>query len=198
MAGRKSIFTPEMQELILNNFRHTGNLKNSAIRAGMSERSFYRWKDLCEKAKSGTLYRFWQEVTRAKANRLAMLASRHYLRSLGGVFRMPVYDSSFNLVCDQSGKPVTIAKVLPPDASAMWREMTLLDPETYDLQKKRNAPIPQPLDEPEHMQPSEMEDMFIAVARRMQAHALGVSYEPEKRAIDTTATPVDPKTKPDK
>jgi hypothetical protein len=196
MAGRKSIFTPEMQELILNNFRHTGNLKNSAIRAGMSERSFYRWKELCEKAKSGPLYRFWQEVTRAKADRLAMLASRHYLRSVGGVFRLPVYDSSFNLVCDQSGKPVTIAKVLPPDARATWREMTLLDPETYDLQKKRNAPIHQPLAEPEHLQSSEMEDMFIAVARRMQA--LGVSFEPERRAIDTTATPVDPRTKLDK
>jgi hypothetical protein len=91
MAGRKSIFTPEMQELILNNFRQTGNLKNSAIRAGMSERSFYRWKELCEKAKSGPLYRFWQEVTRAKANRLALLASRHYQRAVGGVFRLPVY-----------------------------------------------------------------------------------------------------------
>lgn len=197
MAGRNSIFTPEMQELILNNFRQTGNLKNSAIRAGMSERSFYRWKDVCEKAKSGTLYRFWQEVTRAKANRLALLASRHYQRAVGGVLRLPVYDTSFNPVIEH-GKPVTVAKVLPPDASAMWREMTLLDPETYDLQKKRNAPIPQPLDEPEHMQPSEMEDMFRSVARRMQAHALGVPYEPEKRAIDTTATPVDPKTKPDK
>jgi hypothetical protein len=196
MAGRKSIFTSEMRALILNNFRQTGNLKNSAIRAGMSERSFYCWNDLCENAKSGPLYHFWQEVTRAKANRLALLASRHYLRALGGVFPFQVYDSSFNLVCDQSGKPVTIQKVLLPDARAMWREMTALDPETYDLQKKRNAPIHQPLDTPEHLQPSEMEDMFIAVARRM--HADGVSFEPERRAIDTTATPVDPKTNPDK
>jgi hypothetical protein len=53
MAGRRSIFTSEMRALILNNFRQTGNLKNSAIRAGMSERSFYRWKDFCENAKSG-------------------------------------------------------------------------------------------------------------------------------------------------
>jgi hypothetical protein len=193
MAGRKSIFTPEMQALILKNFRQTGNLTNSAIRAGMSERSFFRWKERCENAKSGPLHRFWQEVTHAKADRLALLASRHYQRAVGGVFELPVYDSSFNLVCDQSGRPVTIRKPLLPDARAMWREMTALDPETYDLKKKRNAPVHQPLDPPEHLQPSEMEDMFISVARRMQA--MGLDFEPAKRAIETTATPVDPTTK---
>jgi hypothetical protein len=55
MAGRRSIFTPETQELILKYFRQTGNLKNSAIRAGMSERSFFRWKERCQNAQSGPL-----------------------------------------------------------------------------------------------------------------------------------------------
>jgi hypothetical protein len=52
MAGRRSIFTPETQALILKYFRQTGNLKNSAIRAGMSERSFFRWMARCQNARS--------------------------------------------------------------------------------------------------------------------------------------------------
>jgi hypothetical protein len=190
MAGRKSIFTPEMQELILNNFRHTGNLKNSAIRAGMSERSFYRWKELCEKAKSGPLYRFWQEVTRAKADRLAMLASRHYLRSVGGVFRMPVYDSSFNLVCDQSGKPVTIAKVLPPDARAMWREMTLLDPETYGPQRKA-AVSELPPSSQQYAKPRDLLPMLYDVMQRLKNRGIDFETHGIKPAIESTATSAD-------
>ena len=53
MAGRKSTFTAETQALILKHFKQTGNLKNSAIRAGMSERSYHRWKAHWENAKSG-------------------------------------------------------------------------------------------------------------------------------------------------
>jgi len=189
MAGRKSIFTSEMQELILNNFRHTGNLKNSAIRAGMSERSFYRWKELCEKAKSGPLYRFWQEVTRAKADRLAMLASRHYLRSVGGVFRMPVYDSSFNLVCDQSGKPVTIAKVLPPDARAMWREMTLLDPETYGPQRK--ITVSEAIDTSQYAKPRDLLPMLYDVMQRLKNRGIDFETHGIKPAIESTATSAD-------
>ena len=74
MAGRRSIFTPETQALILKYFRQTGNLKNSAIRAGMSERSFFRWKERCQNAQSGPLWRFWQELERARADRVALLA----------------------------------------------------------------------------------------------------------------------------
>jgi hypothetical protein len=189
MAGRKSIFTPEMQELILNNFRHTGNLKNSAIRAGMSERSFYRWKDHCEKAKSGPLCHFWQEVTRAKANRLALLASRHYQRAVGGVFRLPVYDSSFNPVIEH-GKPVTIPKVLPPDARAMWREMAVLDPETYGPQKKATVPeLPAPSQQ--YAKPRDLLPMLYDVMQRLKNRGIDFETHGIKPAIESTATSAD-------
>lgn len=190
MAGRKSIFTPEMQELILNNFRQTANLENSAIRAGMSERSFYRWKVLWEKAKSGPLYHFSQELKRAKANRLAMLASRHYLRAVGGVFRLPVYDSSFNLVCDESGKPVTIPKVLPPDARAMWREMAVLDPETYGPQKK--ATVPElPTSSQQYAKPRDLLPMLYDVMQRLKNRGIDFETHGIKPAIESTATSAD-------
>jgi hypothetical protein len=126
------------------------------------------------------------------ADRLALLAARRYQRAVGGVFELPVYDRSFNLVCDQSGKPVTIRKLLMPDSRAMWRELAVLDPETYDLQKKRNAPVDQPPDLTQYPKPRDLNEMFTSVMRRMKA--LGIDFEPAKPAIETSATPVDPTT----
>ena len=88
MAGRKSRFTPEMRALMLNNFRQTGNLKNSAIRAGMSERSVFRWKERCEKRQIRHPLPLLARGERVQsADRLALVASRHYQRAVGGVFR---------------------------------------------------------------------------------------------------------------
>jgi hypothetical protein len=36
---------------------------------------------------------------------MALLAVRHNQLATGGIIEIPVYDKSFNLVCDQSGKP---------------------------------------------------------------------------------------------
>ena len=94
MAGRKIMFTPEMQALILKYFRQTGNLKNSAIRAGMSERSFFRWKERWQNAQSGPLWRFWQDITRAREDRVALLAIRHNQLATGGIIEVPIYDRS--------------------------------------------------------------------------------------------------------
>src|SRR5712692_9385570 len=140
MAGRKSTFTPEMRALILKNFRQTGNLKNSAIRAGMSERSFYRWKERCKNAKSGPLWQLWQDIERAREDRVALLAVRHHQVALGGIIEVHTYDRFNNLICDQSGRPVTVRKFVMPNPKAMWRELTLHDPETYGPQEKTTVP----------------------------------------------------------
>jgi hypothetical protein len=191
MAGRKSTFTPETQALILKYFRQTGNLKNSAIRAGMSERSFFRWMGRCQNAQSGPLWRFRQEVERARADRVALLASRHHQMAIGGVIEVPTYDRFGNLVCDQSGKPVTARKLVMPNLKAIWREMALHDPETYGPQKK--ATVPElPVPSQQHAKPRDLQEMFISMVRRLKA--LGIDFEPAKPALETTATPVDPTT----
>jgi hypothetical protein len=190
MAGRKSIFTPEMQALILKHFRQTGNLKNSAIRAGMSERSFFRWMGRCQNAQSGPLWRFWQEFEHARADRVALLASRHYQMAIGGVIEMPVFDRFNNLVCDDSGRPVTVRKFVMPNPKAMWRELTLHDPETYGPQEK--ATVPELPVRSQSARPLDLREMFVSVMRRLKT--VGIDFELAKPAIETTATPVDPTT----
>jgi len=64
--------------LILKYFKQTGNLKNSAIRAGMSERSYHRWKAHWENAKSGPLWQFSQEISVRVPDWVALLAFRHH------------------------------------------------------------------------------------------------------------------------
>ena len=190
MAGRKSTFTPEVQALILKYFRQTGNLKNSAIRAGMSERSFYRWMERCQNAQSGPLWQFSQEITRARADWVALLAFRHHQGATGGVFEIPVYDRFFNLVCDSNGKPVTVRKLVMPNLKAIWRELTLHDPETYGPQEK--ATVPELPVRSQSARPLDLQEMFISVVRRLKAQ--GIDFKPAKPALETTATPVDPTT----
>jgi hypothetical protein len=190
MAGRKSTFTPETQALILKYFRQAGNLKNSAIRAGMSERSFFRWMGRCQNAQSGPLWRFWQEFERARADRVALLASRHHQMAIGGVIEMPVFDRFNNLVCDDSGRPVTVRKFVMPNPKAMGRELTLHDPETYGPQEKTTVPeLPV---RSQSARPLDLQEMFISVVRRLKAQ--GIDFKPAKPALETTATLVDPTT----
>jgi len=158
----------------------------------MSERSFYRWKERCENAKSGPLCRFREDVTHASADRLALLAARHYHLAVGGFVELPTYDKFFNLVCDQSGKPVTVRKLMMPNPRAMWRELALLDPETYGRQDKRNAVVYEPPASQQCARPLDLVELFASVGRRMKA--LGIDFEPAKPAIETSATPVDPTT----
>jgi hypothetical protein len=165
MAGRKSTFTPETQALILKHFRETGNLKNSAIRAGMSERSFFRWMARCQNAQSGPLWRFWQEIERARADRVALFAVRHRQGALGGVIEMPVYDLSNRLVCDQTGRPVSVRKFVMPNLKAIWRELALHDPETYGPQEKK-IKIAEPIDTSQYARPRDLLPMFYSVAKR--------------------------------
>jgi hypothetical protein len=66
-----------------------------------------------------------------------------------------------------------------PDSRAIWRELTHLDPETYDLQNKRKAPIHQPLAPPQHARPRDLELMFISMVRRLKA--IGVLENQSRR-----------------
>jgi hypothetical protein len=189
MAGRKPIFTPEMQALILKNFRQTGNLKNSAIRAGMSERSFFRWKERCQNAQSGPLWRFWQEFERARADRVALLASRHYQMALGGVIEMPVFDRFNNLVCDESGRPVTVRKFIAPNPKAMWRELAQHDPETYAGKKAIVPELPAPSQQ--YAKPRDLLPMLYDVMQRLKNRGIDFETHGIKPAIESTATSAD-------
>jgi hypothetical protein len=113
--------------------------------------------------------RFWQELERARADRVALLASRHHQMSIGGVIEMPNYDRFGNLVCDQ-GRPVTTRKLVMPNLRAIWRELALHDPETYGPQKKATVPeLPPPS---QHARPRDLMPMLYSVVQSLKARGL--------------------------
>jgi hypothetical protein len=181
-----------MQALILKNFRQTGNLKNSAIRAGMSERSFFRWMARCQNARSGPLWHFQQEVERLRADRVALLAVRHYQGAFGCITEVPQYDQFNNLVCDQNGRPVTVRKFLPPNLRAIWRELALHDPETYGPREKTTVPeLPPPR---QWARPRDLLPMVLSVAKKMKQQGIEIDVYDIlgiPRPIETTATSAD-------
>jgi hypothetical protein len=187
MRGRKSIFIEQTQDLILTYYRQTGDLKNSALRAGMSERSFFRWKERCEKAQSGPLHSFWQEYQRAKGERCSVVRGRHFQRAQGGIFAVPVCDKNGTPVRDAEGKLEMREKYFEPDLKAMRWELAILDPQTYGSEEERAATLPEPPAKKPNTR--SLADMLTAAIRRQHLieHPNCPCY-----AIETTATPVNP------
>jgi transposase len=58
--------TRELFARILANYRQTGDLTNAAIRSGISRSTIYAWKARGEKAKSGLLAEFAQNLELAR------------------------------------------------------------------------------------------------------------------------------------
>ena len=66
-VGRRSKLTPEVQEKVVSAIR-AGNYANvSAEYAGISERTFYRWLQRGQEAKSGRYRQFWLSVKKAES-----------------------------------------------------------------------------------------------------------------------------------
>jgi transposase len=69
--------TRELLARILANYRQTGDLTNAAIRSGISRSTIYAWKARGEKAKSGQLAEFAQNLDLAREEDIAVDIIRH-------------------------------------------------------------------------------------------------------------------------
>lgn len=115
---------------------------------------------------------------------LRCLPSRHHQMSIGGVIEMPTYDRFGNLVCDQSGRPVTTRKLVMPNLRAIWRELALHDPETYGPQKK--ATVPEWPPPSQHARPRDLMPMLYSVVQRPKARGIDATPYARTQPPDST------------
>lgn len=66
-GGRPSKLTPQVKKKLLDAIRAGNYYEPACMYAGISYRSFRRWMDKGEKAKSGEFWQFCQEVKQAEA-----------------------------------------------------------------------------------------------------------------------------------
>lgn len=65
--GRQTKLTPEITKRVCEYILQGNSYEVAAQLAGISERSFHRWKARGQKEKSGRYWQFWQEVSDAIA-----------------------------------------------------------------------------------------------------------------------------------
>lgn len=74
--GRRSKLTPEVQEKICEYVRQGLTYEIAARAAGISESTFYRWRERGEKARGGKFREFWEALKRAEAEAEQRLVER--------------------------------------------------------------------------------------------------------------------------
>ena len=74
--GRRSKLTPEVQEKICEYVRQGLTYEIAARAAGISESTFYRWRERGERARSGKFREFWEALKRAEAEAEQRLVER--------------------------------------------------------------------------------------------------------------------------
>ncbi len=156
--GRISLLTPELAKTFIETYKATRNVSASADRAGISVATYYVWMAKGRKAKSGPQREFFDGVTRARGDFMALLATRHHQIAVGGIIkkpkrvtlftengrpietslveRAPAVDENGQIILGPDGKPMPGEIVWEEhwqeaDRAAMEWEMDRLDPETY-------------------------------------------------------------------
>jgi hypothetical protein len=175
--------TRELLDRIVANYRQTGDITNAAIRSGISRSTAYEWKARGEKAKSSLLAEFAKNLMLAREEDIAVDVIRHKHVAHGGVIPLPVHDKQGRVLKDENGKVVFEEVVMLPNRQALETRLRWKAPDRFPGRSAKTEPAKesQP-DEVEHALPSELEDMFVSVARRMIA--MGVDFKP---SIETTA-----------
>jgi hypothetical protein len=108
---------------------------------------------------------------------------RHRQIGRGGVIKLPVHDKQGRVKRDENGEIVFVEVVILPNRQALETRLRWMAPDRFPARSAKTQPANEPQNEEiEHALPSELEDMFISVARRMIA--MGAKFEP---AIETTA-----------
>jgi hypothetical protein len=175
--------TRGLLDRIVANYRQTGDVTNAAIRSGISRSTLYEWKARGEKAKSGLLAEFAKNLALAREEEIAIDSIRHKQVAQGGVFKLPVHDKQGRIMKDKNGEVVFEEVVMLPNRQALETRLRWKAPDRFpgssaktELAKESQS------EEIEHARPSELQDMFISLARRMAAN--GLEFKP---SIETTA-----------
>jgi hypothetical protein len=182
--------TPEMLARILANYRKTGAVVNAAILSGISQSTFYDWKARGEKAKSGALAEFAEQLTRAREEDIAFNVMRYKQIAHGGIFRLPVHDKDGHLLIDEKTKELVYENVVMlPDRRALADLLRWKAPDRYSGSSSQKQIAQEPPPAPsEACRPLDLRAMFLSVTRRLSEQH-GIDYKP---AIETTAKPVKP------
>jgi hypothetical protein len=176
--------TRELLDRIVANYWQTGDVTNAAIRSGISRSTFYEWKARGEKAKFGLLAEFANNLALAREEDIAMDLIRHKQLAHGGVFKLPVHDKQGRVLKDKHGDVVFEEVVMLPNRQALETRLRWKAPDRFPGNCAKAEPAKESqMQEVEHASPSDLDDMFISVARRMAA--LGIEFKP---SIETTAT----------
>jgi hypothetical protein len=88
---------------ILGHYRQSGNLKNSAIRAGVSRSALFDWPQRAKHDDREPYRAFSDTLALARAERVAVLTIRHREVALGGVVQLPVVDRFGRHLADREG-----------------------------------------------------------------------------------------------
>lgn len=129
--GRRCKLTPEVSARILGYYRQSGNLKNAALRAGISKSTLFDWLQRGKQDDSGPYRAFLDAFELARAERVALLAIRHREAALEGVVQLPLLDRFGRQLYDPEGNPLFARVLLRPNCGAMAWELECLDPATY-------------------------------------------------------------------
>jgi len=129
--GRPHKLTPELSARILGYYKESGNLRNAAVRAGISKSTLFSWIKQGKDSKSGRYRDFCGAFTLARAQRGHLLATRHHQVALGGVVQLPRLDRFGRQRLDSGGKPLSAPVYLRPNLAAMEWELQCMDPEKY-------------------------------------------------------------------
>jgi hypothetical protein len=176
--------TRELLDRIVANYRQTGDVTNSAIRSGISRSTFYEWKARGERAKSGLLAEFAQNLALAREEDIAMDSIRHKQLAHGGVFKLPVHDKQGRVLKDKNGEVVFEEVVMLPNRQALETRLRWKAPDRFPGNGAKRPAPPAELPPPsvKYARPRDMQDILIDVFGRPQAR--GIEF---KRSIETTA-----------
>ena len=136
--GRPSKLTPETQARIVSAVRCGASFKNACVAAGISERTFQRWRQKGEHQGAKTEYRrFWRDLTQAEQEgqtaRLAIIqeAARNDWRAAAWLLeRMDPERFSLRYKIEHSGK------VGSPVADSIRADLDRLMTEHPELARK--------------------------------------------------------------
>jgi transposase len=133
-AGRPTKLSPEMQKLICQGIRIGLSYKDSAVNAGITEKTFYNWVERGEKAKSGKYYLFLQELQEAKQKGQAILVNELTKLARGG---MEVVEEDVVVMPDGKEVPVKRKKKTTlPDKQAIQFILERRYPEEWGRQDR--------------------------------------------------------------
>jgi transposase len=182
--------TRELLDRIVANYRQTGDLTNAAIRSGISRSTLYEWKRRGEKANSGVLAEFAQNLMRAREDLIAVETMRHKQLAQGGVLKLPVHDQQGWVKRDENGDVVFEEVVVRPNRQALETRLRWMAPDRYPGKRaKRSAPPDElPLPSEKHKKPRQAPGLDDVLAH-LQARAIKSKQSKTTAKEDEEANP---------